>query len=847
MRVFQIILAVLFVGAVIAVPAFAVSNSIVKLVSTGDFTDRDGSLHSWKVNGAHTLIWDGKPYLPVGGVFYSRYICTDQTETNWQADQKALELIKGKGITDLLLKAVGPITFTKPEAWQKLLDYLDANGFTYGIDFSDGPKAPLSGYVIEPTRYRYPDIVKDAKLSFSIPDVTSGMWLLCSAANGAVLSSGGAMVSDDKVAVNVRAQSDQTGVLLLYPKKEFANAGIGDPWTGFDEYRDRLVKFVGEIAFGKGLRFFVDPLSSKMDFHGEMETLVPDSADFRIEYEAYIAKKYMSVGSINSAWALKNNDITSFQQAARLIPLWRGSKGVPALFDRANGRRYDVDSGMSKVWNDIISFRDSSAQNYMNAAGDILKRHAANVPVVYKAGSHHRVYANSLSRGGFDGLGIEAFGHGGGLVVNSAGPAYSLAEESARSMWLIVTDTEDDRMNGDDAPGYPSSNSMLGDLDYLREIGAKGLFVRALQMLPEETGDAHSLLKAPEQIDWLASFKTRFQSANRADYTPYVVYYPVQPVVGATVTRLGPGAWWIPSLRTGARVDFSDTVGAYYLAGLDGLCMWSRSGPVTLTFPLLDRGDPKVAYSQDPNGIMVVNTKKKTAVLTLGASPVVITGLDPIQAFPVEFAEAAIKKLDGAIARAKASNSTSAPSDQSVKNAREVLKNGRSRVAFDIATTMSQELYKDIGIYAWIEGESAVSSNFDGVQSSLGASLGAYLALDTPSAPPMSNYAAAYYFPATKEATHQIWIACTAAELGTSPFSFSVDNGPWQSAVLTSGADTYADDFAWYMIGSVNLVRGTHLVQFRVDGPGGGNTYRLGIDAVVFSPTEFKPNGVKKP
>src|SRR3990172_7195711 len=103
----------------------------------------------------------------------------------------------------------------------------------------------------------------------------------------------------------------------------------------------------------------------------------------------------------------------------------------------------------------------------MNTAADLLKRHAANVPVIYKASGHHRVFANSVSRGGFDGLGVEAYGHGHNLVADSAGPVYSLAEESARSMWYVVSGTQDTMRSDKPEIGYPSRNGLAADLSYL--------------------------------------------------------------------------------------------------------------------------------------------------------------------------------------------------------------------------------------------------------------------------------------------------------------------------------------------------------------------------------------------
>jgi len=40
--------------------------------SEGAYLDSAGASHHWKVNNAHTLIWDDKPFIPVGGRRMSR-------------------------------------------------------------------------------------------------------------------------------------------------------------------------------------------------------------------------------------------------------------------------------------------------------------------------------------------------------------------------------------------------------------------------------------------------------------------------------------------------------------------------------------------------------------------------------------------------------------------------------------------------------------------------------------------------------------------------------------------------------------------------------------------------------
>lgn len=828
----------------IAAAAFAQTPG-VKLVSNGDFKDKDGSLHSWRIDGAHTLIWDGNPYVPVGGVFYSKYICTDQTGDNWQADVKALDSIKAAGITDLLLKTIGPATWTKPDAWQKLLDYLDASGFTYGIDLSDGPKAPLSGTIIEPSKYRISNILKDSSFTFDMPDVSSAVWVLCSAYDGAVLSSGGAFIADGKVKVDVKARPDQSSVLLLYPVIDLANgerSGVADLWAGFDEYRDRLLGFLAKVKFGKGFRFFVDPLTSKMDFAGERAALIPDSADFRLQFEAYLAKKYSNIGSLNAAWGLTSENLSSFQEAARVIPLWHGARGIPAIYDRARGIRIKIDVPRSKIWDDIIDFRDKSAQAYLNMAADLLKRNGADVPVIYNASNHHRIFANATSRGGFDGLGVQAYGHGVSLVTDTAGTIYSLAEESSKSIWFVVTGTQDTISRSQSTAGYGSKEVMFADLDSLAEIGAKGLFIYGLQDCREQgTENREQFLS---MLGWLKEFKDKFTSEDRAGFVPEVVYYPIDQHVGAETMRLGPGAWWLPSLRTGSPLVLGDSIAGYTLNGQDGACLWSRIGSITATLPLTQDQKPKLVFPNNADGVFTADKKK--VVLKLGITPIVVSGLDMLQTFPLEVVQEEFDKLGPLVAKAKAAGNRVPDADTAIERAKKLLKSGRPAIAYDIAHTFVQQIANELGSYTWVEGEQPISSSFEGFVSGLGASAGGYLGINTLVAPPMSPYTATYVVSVAKAAMYELWLAGTTLDAGASSFSFCMDNGPWQETA-PSNTSRYWKSFAWMKIGVINLSEGQHILQIRIDKPNKEGFYKLGIDAIVLSPSEFKPNGIKRP
>ena len=817
----------------------------VKYKTSGIFVDGAGGQHPWSVNDAHTLLWGGAPYIPVGGAFASRYLALGATDENYAADVKALETIKSKGITDIILKSTGPITSVDPAALQKMIDYLDANGFTYGIEMDDGPKEALKGYLVSPNRYRLEGPSNDTQIVCSWPDVDSALYVVVSKADNSIKAMGGAVSGDGKVIVNLSEPLAAGQILIVYPHKSYkavADGGVGDIWTGFSEYRDRVLEFFKKVKFGPGLRFFLEPFTSKMDFTGEMTNFLPDSTGFRLGLEAFLTKKLVHEGAVRASWGV-NDDLKSIEVAARLVPLWGGGRGVPYAYDRATADRYQIDTSVSGAWRDIIDYRDRSAQERMNTISDVLRKQVANVPVVFKSAKYHRVYSNPFGMSGYDGLGAEAYGTGDVPVAKVAGPLYALAEESAKTMWYIAAATQTSSGNKT-LVGYANENALMVALDYLREVGCKGFFVDSLQALPDETRKNFGLINDPQQLGWLAGFKTRLAAASAAEFKPTVVSYPIAPVTGAGVKRLGPGTWWLPSLRTGQTSFIGDGLCAYTIAGEDKTYMWSTVGARTVSLKLSASESPTIEF---PEGKAVTN-KKGFLTLTLTDTPIVLRGLDFSLAFPSETAEAEIGRLAALIPEADKAGIGVKGARDGLANAQNVLKNGKPLIAFGIAQSSLQELYTALGADLWIEGEGSPAHNFDGPSPAPGASKSLVLLLDSDDNPPLMPYSAAYTFDVGNSSSYEIWLAASSPT-DSSPMSYSLDDATWnQITPADVKPQAYAHGLSWYKIGSTNLIPGKQMLKLRADGRrAGDNRYYFAIDAIVLSPKGFKPNGVMKP
>src|SRR5438874_1687703 len=112
--------------------------------------------------------------------------------------------------------------------------------------------------------------------------------------------------------------------------------------------------------------------------------------------------------------------------------------------------------------------------------------------------------------------------------------------------------------------GYSSKQSMFYDLDWLRNIGAKGFFVNGFQVLPEETWRNFELLRAPDQIAWVKEYGDRLGRSVVAETTPSTLPYPN---AAAGFVHSGPIAnsnvMWVPSLYEGKPLLFGASYAGY--------------------------------------------------------------------------------------------------------------------------------------------------------------------------------------------------------------------------------------------------------------------------------------------
>ena len=640
----------------------------------GTYKDRDGASHAWSVDQSHALIWEGAPYVPFGIIFEPGYL-SEQTDESWTSDESDVAAFKLAGVEDVVIRPTKGLTSAPIPAFQRLIDLLEANGMRYGIELYDPPYAPLTGYVVEPAVNRVGGVKESGQVVRSFSDTKLAVYALCDAKTAALRDGGRAVAVNGEVSVQVSLRSPDEHVLLLYPLKvmtpQSADWGLPDLWSEFDSRRDRLVLFLRQIKFGKGLRFFVDPFTERLGIHGEVQSLIPTSTAFRLEFSAWLAKKYASPREAGPALGVLQHDIGSFQEAARLIPLWKNGRGAPVVYDDSTGRTYAADASKSSLWADFLEFRVRSIRGYMDGMADAAKR-LVDVPVVYTATGLQPIFQGYGSVG-YEGLAVPASGAG---LPEAGGRVLSLADGSSRSMWIVS------RLKADPAV-FAKKEDLFAAFNTLRDLGAKGFFV----------ADMHgTAVASADLLIWLGEYASLGANDKHfAGYVPQTVYYP-EGADHVSIKRLSSGAWWLPSLMDGANLYLGTAMAGYTLINPKtrsvDVYIWSLSGQKMIHVPAVD-----AVVLVDISGAQTeVKPKKGRAELIIGEEPTLIRGVDAEQFLPLEVVAEAMQDFEKLIIRAESKGMDSGDYRRTLKRANELFGKNQLVTCLDMVQVSSEEL-----------------------------------------------------------------------------------------------------------------------------------------------------------
>jgi len=836
-------------------------------VNTEIYTDRDGVKHPWTVTATHSLLWEGVPYLPVGGAFTPKSL-TDSSEAAWQSDVRALGALHEKGVLDVLISPSKSLPDIPAAAFQRLIDHLEANGFRYGLGFGPGLSKPLTGFVVKPANYRYFE-ADSSTAHWRADHADQGFVAILEDGNSGeyrIAQSGRYPIKDDFLSIPLDSiKSSGRLIGLLYPHKTMPGSGeatLPDLWSGYDDYRDRLLAYMSGIKFGKGLRFLLDPLSRHLGLANEYESIMPASDAFRLEWESWLERSFPGVEDARQRWGMNEYEPKSFDELARYVPLWLGDRGLGYLFDPQGDRMLRVDPAKSTFWNDFRQFRNESIANYMRSLAEVLKHQAVDVPVVYTWTQSHPIFLNAEFEG-FDGLSIAT--HGKPSVAGQLGPALSAVEQAARPMWYLAAEISSNvpapaAVSPDPPAGSATTAAriaLFNALDVLRNTGIKGYFEGSTA--PDAAAANASLMTAPDRMGWLHDYSTQFTSQPAAArFLPQVLFYPLStpgpahigPVPGA------PNVLWLGADAPGETLDYWPAFSGYILKGDNDhqiTVLVSLKGPRIVHFKVpVNQGIRAFNPAGEEQKITLINKTEFT--LRLDSTPTIIHAGGQ-HLIIQEAAEDALAQLESLFIGAANSKS---PEVLNVKGDLLRAEDSYSSKKFDEAYMFARDgigqIMDVLKPYIWIEGEAVNPKlhTFDEIGIHPEANGERYLRLSNPNPPTKYGYGAHWEFDVVEDGRYNIWMAGSVPGPSVSPIRWGIDAAPNLDPVdpKPHGPLYAGDQFGWILLGAANLKHGKRVLEIEViDRAASPPIYNFAVDAFMLTKgsSNFNPNANIRP
>jgi hypothetical protein len=832
--------------------------------AAGIYVDAAGGRHAWKVNDAHALLWEEKPYLPVGLVVPALSLAAEASPAQWEVDRAALERVRGAGVSDVLIRAPVPLTAAPTAAVQRLVDALEGMGLRYGVAVEARPSAPMDGYAIDPVQV--PVAPKEispganSRWDVKLPGAHHAVWVLVDQAEGVPILGGRVAVQDGTATITAsfrparRIFAPGPAWLIVVPQRGLETAdpaGLLNLWTGFADFQAGLVAHLKSVHWGPGLRFMVNPLPRDLGLGSQGDEAVPASEEFVREFREWLSRRY-SVNDILTGWAFNDRAVESLDIAARLVPMWRRqSPATQAWFVDPEGKQiYRVDPRRSHFWADLAQFRGDSARIAVSKLAEAIKAGAADVPVVYEWTHYHSVYTQPQGNQGADGMGLVARGRSESLLTEQAGPFAAQCEEAPRDCWALATTWRAAAVTAMDAVIPPRSPEDA--LQQLRSLGLKGLFIEREEQ--SEAGDPIIGTVLSRARAWMAE-------SSAAGYRPAVCYFPAQFPSGAAVRQLAPDVWWLPSTSAGQPLFLGDTVRGYHITGpisnqaphlADATVVWSAQGPQKTTFVV-----PKdvIVDLYDASGHPLKQRIRGPKIsLALDETPVIVKGVRPGMVFPVEAASEALAELAALIQRAEAQriDATALASFKlSLRNAQSIFTPATAVTVYDLVRQPVQVLREALSPYIWLEGERPAEHNFTGVAPDRQASDGAFLLLSRTRPPEGGAYRARYAFNVGTDGLYDLWISAAAPDgLGSTGLQWQLDDDPPAAAGAPATAGKpYGPALSWSRLAQVRLRPGKHTLTLLVPARSGraAERYSLSLDAIVLAREPFVPEGGNRP
>lgn len=744
----------------------------------------------WQVNPNNTLIWDGKPYMPVG--------------VSIEGTPAEVERVAASGVTDVLvsLPADG-------SGWGPCFKALEDRHMRFIIQLSSAPPTRET-VMVDPAGYRVPDVSRKTLVDLVVPGASEALLVLATQRDGSVRWSRRVPVIDGHIKEEIDPTVELPHTLLIYPIVKTAEAT--DFFDGLDDHRDRLLSSFQKNPPGSGYRGIIDPFGARAVFPGPDCEAIPTSRLFEAEMAGFLESKYSALSTALQAWGVSTNDIKDFGQLARTVPLWTETRGVANLWDTETDKLYIIDRKKSLAWSDFRSvLRSVAARRAKHLIDNI--RTATHAPVLCTWSGWDGPYSSSDSS--LDGTVFTPSTKSIPALMDDAARPVSSTLRSGKPFVSLAT--------GMSATGGIPLQDTISELE---GIGVRGWFFKA---------------DKPEDLVALAKLaKDREADTSASEWRVQGLFYPEAAQYPAVPTRLVGGLWWLPAPTQGHRLNIGSGIEGYKSdAGPDpSYVFWSSNSAQKVSFRVQD---PKTLTVTTMEGTPVEFKRKKSEIeLDLPTTPLVFRGSAdfPVPTVAMLTTTTAIGLLldnyDSVVNQSGAEQFTFS---ESVK--------GYDRSPGLSFTTLRAQLNRmapRAAPYVWIAASRSPKHNFGETGPLVGTSSDNVLLLSNRFLPAEGIFFAEYPLTAHQIGVHEIWVAARIP--GEFRDKVKVRVGERLLGPPSPPVSFYGDGFGWYKFGEAELQKGVTNFRFEVPATGRMN---IALDVFNISPPGFRPQGPRMP
>jgi len=747
---------------------------------------------SWSLNENHTLIWGGAPYLPVG-------IRIDGTPA-------AVQQAKAAGFDDVIVDVPA-----SGIGWEETFAALNAAKMRFLLRVNS--LAPMAqGFAVEPEAYRIAGIDKPKTITVDLPEATSAFVVLASRRDSSVKSSARVRVIDGKLTYEAKPAPGIEHVLLIYP--ETSSIEQPDFWEDLDSERDQLLGNLKHHPPGAGLRGIVNPMGRTLGLPGRQLNFIPTSSYFQMELRDLLEKRYKSVATAMRTWALTSTDLESFEDLARLVPLWRGSRGVSLLLDPKTNRTYVCDNRVSTIWTDMISAVSAAGARRFSRVVPAI-RDVVDVPVIQEWAGWSATYETAAPI--VDGIGMRAAGTTPSALLDTASRASSSVLRWGTKGWLIATDI--DLGTGDHSKELPNVLNDLGSL------GSRGFFIRS---------DSAPVIAVAK-----AEVARRAADTSLATTPLNALFYPENARNPAAPQQLPGGKWWLPAPSDGNRIDFGTLFWGYTMRSPEGavVVIWAKTPG---RYMLRMTNPKKISFASVDGHDCNPKLSKMGIEVDLTQYPTVISQTEEIPVPQLAFVET-VFRFEYLMIQA---NKTL----KDITEERVLFKDfvsGFERNPGGNYPQMRTQLFhlgEKVGDVTYIDAERTGDQNFSETPSIPGCIGGSALVLHTPIPPGPEGYYANYKVQVRSKEDQTLWLAASIPPEQRGLVTISVEGQTF--GVSEAPVSLYGDGYGWYKLGVTRLAGNMAKVLIRVNGSG---NLPIALDAIVLTPRPFAPDGITLP